>query len=291
MSESVNLVAREILTTDHFNYYNKYHEAFSKRVKSAKGKIMLDFFGKNKDVYLEYTKNTPEFASFVYNWDLNISDYAEMSRSFLFPILVSKVLGALKKLTSVSSELEHEFKNEFKDAYKYELIKQITNYFNLTIRFWPVDYKINVSTGNVENIDISIGKEYNLNSVVSMFYTVSKEGNFVTDEELLSSNIITEKDYLNNFASKQIKYKKLVLENSSKPTTDPSSDPWFPSALIIGTTLSLNSDKISSDGIPIYEKFSLSKEQLQAITNYEFHILGYEPIYIDAMIKLNQLFG
>lgn len=291
MSESVNLVSREILTTDHFNYYNKYHDSFAKRVKSAKGKIMLEFFGKNKDVYLDYTKNTPEFASYVYNWDLNVSDYAEMSRSFMYPILVSKVLGALKKLTSVSADLEKEFQNEFKDAYKYELIKQITNYFNLTIRFWPVDYKINVSTGNIENVEISIGKEYYLNSVVSMFYTVSKDGNFVTDEELVSNQIISEQDYLKNFASKQIKYKKLILENSSKPNTDPENDPWFPSTLIVGTTLSLNSDKISSDGIPIHEKLSLSKEQLRAITNYEFHILGYEPIYIDAMLKLNQLFG
>lgn len=291
MNESMNLVSREILTTDHFNYYNKYHDSFAKRVKSAKGKIMLEFFGKSKDIYLDFTKKTPEFASFIYNWDLNIADYAEMSRSFIYPILVSKVLGALRKLVSVSSDLEKEFKNEFKDAYKYELIKQITNYFDLTIRFWPVEYKVNVSTGNIENIEISIGKEYLLNNVVNMFYTVSKEGNFVTDEELLQNNIITEKDYLNAFATKQIKYKKLILENSSKPNTDPSSDPWFPSTLIIGTTLSLNSDKMSIDGIPIHEKLNFSKEQLQAITNYEFHILGYEPIYIDAMLKLNQLFG
>lgn len=290
MSESPNLVAREILTTDHFTYYNKFHDAFSKRVKSAKGKIMLDFFGKNQNIYLDFTKNTPKFAAYIYNWDLDISNYAEMSRSFLYPILVSKVLGALKKLTSVSVDLEKEFKNEFKDSYKYELIKQITNYFDLNIRFWPVDYKINVATGSVENIDITIGKEYPLNSVLNMFYTVSKEGNFVTDEELLSNEIITEKDYLNMFATKQIKYKKLILENSSKPNTEPSSDPWFPNALIVGTILSFNADKMSIDGIPMYEKFNLSKEQLQAITNYEFHIMGYEPIYIDAMLKLNQLF-
>lgn len=287
-------IKTKIFTKQHLEIYKKFHDIFKNKVVSSKGNVFIDFFGKNKDNYLNFIENSnSNYSVQISNLEINLDDYQTVLEQFLYPIFVGKIANSVNILESLSNQFKDLIK-EFEDQneLKYYLSKHITDYFNIDVKIWAVDYDIEKTTGKIINVKATNNKTYHVKDIINNFFTITKKGEYVTDDALFTSNIIKKEQYLTKFAEKRSIFRKLIIENSKDPSIDPLMGDYFPPIAIFSITSSVNFDFVDpKTGEKIWNKISEDISKFEALKSYDFYMLGIEPITIDATLALNKLFN
>lgn len=286
------------LTTEHFKRYEKFYERLSNSATSVKQKIFLQFFGKDYKSHLDFLlKSNPKFGCYISNCNMRIEDYPDMMQNFMYPIFIAKVQKSIDSLSNFLREFKdllgenHSLKQLTQSQeFKYVISKTISDYFKIDIYFWGVHYDLD-QTGNAQNIKIISNKSYSMKEILGSFFTLKKDGSWVTDEEIFRLGAIDQQNYLVRFQNKYLKYREMVLENSDFEDKDPKSQSSFPDALIVGIILKPDLEKLVADtNQNIWKELKIQPEVLDALTSMDFHILGLEPIAIDCILAMNDLF-
>lgn len=285
------------ITSEHLKRYEKFHSQLEKRAISVKEKIFLEFFGKNYKKYLDFQlKINPTFGSWISNFNINLSDYNEMIQSFLYPIIIGKVQNSIEVLTNFVNTFKNLLnennvlrKMSNKPDFHYIMSKMVTDFYKIEIYFWGCHYDMEES-GNIKNLQIVNNKIYDLKEVLDSFFTVAKNGEWYTDEGILQAGSISEEEYTKRYAEKFIKYRTMLIENSLYAGKDPTTEN-LPDALIVGINKRPDITKISAETSQnIWKELQIQPTVLESLNSIDFYILGLEPIAIDSMLVLNELF-
>ena len=83
----------------------------------------------------------------------------------------------------------------------------------------------------------------------------------------------------------------MILENSEFQNKEPKTQTDVPDAIIVGIYLRPDLDKIVADtNKNIWDELRIEPEAIESLTSIEFHLLGMEPIAVDCLLVLNELF-
>ena len=280
----------EFITSEHMKLWKKTYNYMLEAVKTTKSRIFLEFFGKGYDKYLDFHfDKIKEFSAIVTSNKVNISNYEEMLKNVFHPLLVSQIQQGVASiqilLQKISNDINenHILKNKFGDDLKYILSKSISDYFDIEIYIWCISYEIDMKTpGFLKDISITRNTKYKINDFLKSFFTIAKDGNYYLDDFLLEQKEIDEKQFNERFYHKYMKYRKIIYENSIYGEVDIENEDRFPNALILGISKSPNFNFISNDvSLNIWKNLNLDNDT-NIFRTIDFHILGLEPISIDA---------
>lgn len=286
------------ITTDHFKRYEKFFDRLYQNASSVKQRIFLQFFGKDYQKNLDFLlKTNPTFGCYISNWNTGFQNYQDIMQSFLYPIFIGKIHTSVGHLSTFISQFKdllgenHTLKQLTQSSeYKYIISKTISDYFKIDTFIWGVHYDLD-NTGNAINIRTIRNKSYDIKEILNNFFNLKKTGEWVTDEEVFRLGAIDQQNYVIRFQQKFLKYREIILENSEFQNKDPKTQTDFPDALIVGIHLRPDLDKIVADtNKNIWEELKIEPEAIESLTSIEFHLLGMEPIAVDCILALNELF-
>lgn len=288
------------LTTQHFKRYEKFYDKLNSNALSAKEKIFLKFFGKDYKNNLDFIlkeNDGKDFGCYISNWNMQIQNYQDIMDHFLYPIFIGKIQTSVDSLTTFISNFKNLLgENHYlkkitqSNEYRYAISKSIGDYFKIDVHIWGVHYDLD-SSGNVTNIRIIKNKSYSCHDILKSFFTIRKDGAWVTDAEVFKAGGINDQQYLAKFHEKIMKYREIVFENSEFENKDPKTQTEFPDAIIFGINKQPDMEKIVAETSQnIWKELRIDANVLKSLNSTDFYILGTEPISIDCLLALKDLF-